>query len=44
MSSNPCYAVPDLSTDEHIGPHTSATNAGNLSEEWEGSANYEYVT
>ena len=44
MSSNPCYAAPDLSTDGHIGPHTSATNDGNLSEEWEGSAIYEYVT
>ena len=44
MSTNPCYAAPDLSTDGHIGPHTSATNADNLSEEWEGSADYEYVT
>lgn len=44
MSSNPCYVAPVLSTDGQFGPHTSTTNAGNLSEEYEGSVNYEYVT
>ena len=50
MDSNPCYAVTVLSIENsmfvagQLAHHSSASSNDSLSGEWDGSADYEYVT
>ena len=50
IDSNPCYAVTVQSIESsmfvasQLARHSSASSNDSLSEEWDGSADYEYVT